>query len=68
MNPVLLVQLIEALAAAVREGVSLVQQGETVVSETDAAAIHAALLKAQAATAIQRPEVDAILEVAAQNP
>lgn len=68
MNPLLLVQLVEALAAVVSEGVGLFQQGQAVLSETDAAAIHAALLKAEAATASLRPQVDAALEAAAQIP
>jgi len=68
MNPLLSVQAIEALAAFVSEAAPLLQQGEAVLSETDVAAIHAALLKAQAATEIMRPQVDAILEAAAQQP
>lgn len=68
MNPATLVQVIEALAAVVSDGVSLFQQGQAVLSETDAAKIHDALLKAETATASMRPQVDAALQAAADAP
>lgn len=67
MNPLLIAQILEALANVATEGMALYQQGQTVMSETDAAAIHAALLKAEAATAALRPQVDAALDAAAKK-
>ena len=67
MNPLLIAQVIEALASVVSEGFTLYQQGQAAMSSTDLAAIHAALLKAEAATDALRPQVDAALAVAAAS-
>jgi hypothetical protein len=67
MNPLTIIQAIEALAAIVSDAADLVQTGRAVLSETDTQAIHAALLKAEAATAAMRPQVDAALAAAAQR-
>lgn len=68
MNSLVLIQALEAIASLVGEIAPLVQSGQAVLSETDATAIHAALLKAEAATAALRPQVDAALDAAAANP
>jgi hypothetical protein len=67
MDPATIIAAIQALASLVQEGVKLYNDSNTVLSETDTAAIHAALLKAEEATAALRPKVDAALEAAAQN-
>ncbi len=66
MNPLLIAQLIEALASVAQEGMALYTNGKTVLSETDLQVIHAALLKAEAATAALRPQVDAALDAASK--
>lgn len=43
------------------------QAGEVVLSETDVAAVHEALLQAEAATAALRPQVDAALDAASKR-
>jgi len=65
MNPLTIIQAIEALSAIIADATELVQTGKAVLSETDTQAIHAALLKAEAATAAMRPQVDAALSAAA---
>lgn len=45
----------------------LLAEGKAVLSETDAAKIHDALLQAEAATAALRPQVDAALAAAAKQ-
>jgi O-succinylbenzoate synthase len=65
MSAALIVQLITTLAQAVGEIAPLVAQGQAVLSQSDAAAVHAALVKAEAATASLRPQVDAALSAAA---
>lgn len=67
MNPLLIAQLLETLASVAQEGMDLYSQGKAVWSETDAAAVHAALLKAEAATASLRPQVDAALDAASKH-
>ena len=66
MSVTLIIQLIEALAGTIAEVAPLFTQGESVLSQSDASTIHAALTKAQAATAALRPQVDAALAAAAK--
>jgi hypothetical protein len=68
MNPILLAQILQALATAAETGLRLWQQGQATLSATDAQAIHEALLKAEAATDALRPQVDQALQAAALNP
>jgi len=65
MTVALALQVLEALAATVTQVAPLVAQGQSVMSADDAAQIHAALQKAEAATAALRSQVDAALEAAA---
>lgn len=61
-------KVVAALKAAAEAGADLyakIQAGEVVISETDAAKVHEALLAAEAATAALRPQVDAALQAAA---
>lgn len=61
-------EIIAAIEAATKLGMELYadyQAGRVVLSETDAAAVHAALVKAQETTANLRPLVDAALSAAA---
>lgn len=67
MNPLLIAQILEALASAAQTGMQLYQEGQATMSATDAAAVHAALLKAEAATAALRPQVDAALDAASKT-
>lgn len=65
------VEIINELESAVRLANDLYtdyQTGRAVLTMSDAAAIHQALLKAQAATADLRPLVDAALAAAAARP
>jgi hypothetical protein len=65
MTITLIIQILEALANIVSQIAPLVAEGKAVLSETDAGAVHAALTKAEAATATLRPQVDAALAAAA---
>ncbi len=65
MSLALILQILEALANTIAEVAPLVAQGRTVLSQSDAAAVHAALAKAEASTAALRPQVDAALAAAA---
>lgn len=65
MSVTLIAQILETLAAAAVEAAPLIAQGQSVLSASDAAQIHAALAKAEAATATLRPQVDAALDAAA---
>jgi hypothetical protein len=65
MTVTLIIQILEALANIVSQIAPLVAEGKAVLSETDAGAVHAALTKAEAATATLRPQVDAALAAAA---
>jgi hypothetical protein len=65
MTVTLIIQILEALANIVSQITPLVADGKSVLSETDAGAVHAALTKAEAATATLRPQVDAALSAAA---
>lgn len=67
MDPIILAQLIEALASIVTKGMDLYTQGQATMSATDAQAVHAALLKVEAATATLRPQVDAALDAASKT-
>lgn len=65
MDPI---TIIATLNAAVQLAMTLYgdyQAGRVILSETDAKAVHDALVKAQAATANLRPLVDAALAAAA---
>lgn len=66
MNPLLIAQILEALASAASSAYSLYEQSKETMSATDAAAIHAALLQAEAATALLRPKVDEALDAASK--
>jgi hypothetical protein len=66
MSVTLIIKILEALATVVAQVAPLFTQGEAVLSQTDAAAIHAALVKTEQATATLRPQVDAALAAAAQ--
>ncbi len=68
MTVTLIVQILEALGNALGQLAPLFDEGKSVLSETDAAAVHAALTKAEAATAVLRPQVDAALAKAAAPP
>lgn len=59
-----IVLILEALAKAAEIGYKVYNDTNEVLSEEDAQKIHAALLKAQAATNELRPLVDAALEEA----
>lgn len=65
MSVTLIIQILEALANAAAQIVPLFEEGKSVLSETDANAVHDALSKAEAATATLRPQVDAALSQAA---
>lgn len=67
MSVTLVIQILEALANAAAQIVPLFEEGKAVLSETDANAVHAALTKAESATATLRPQVDAALAEAAGN-
>ncbi len=67
MSVTLIIQILEALANIASQIVPLFAQGQSVLSETDAASVHAALAKAEAATATLRPQVDAALAAAAKG-
>jgi hypothetical protein len=65
MSVTLVIQILEALANAAAQIAPLFAEGQSVLSETDAGAVHTALAKAEAATATLRPQVDAALNQAA---
>jgi len=65
MDATQIVSLITSLADLVAKLAPLATQGGAVLSETDANAVHGALLKAEEATAALRPQVDAALDAAA---
>lgn len=67
MSVTSIIQILQALAVTVSEVAPLLGQGEAALSQSDAAAIHTALLKAEAATATLRPQVDAALAAASQT-
>ena len=64
MSVALIIQLIEVLSAVVQEGTKLYNDAENTMSLQDAAAIKAALQKAQDVTVLLRAQVDAALDVA----
>lgn len=65
MDPVTIITALTAAAKAAMELYNDYQAGKVILSETDAQAVHAALLQAEAATAALRPLVDASLDAAA---
>jgi hypothetical protein len=67
MSITLILQIIEALAAAAGQIAPLFTQGHAVLGESDAAQIHAALQKAESSTAALRLQVDAALAAAAKT-
>jgi hypothetical protein len=67
MPATVIVQILGKLADVVGEIAPLFAQGQVVLSETDMAAVHAALTKAEQATATLRPQVDAALAQAAKT-
>ena len=66
MSLTLIIQILEALAATAGELAPLLAQGQSTLAQGDAAQIHAALVKAEAATMALRPQVDAALAAAAK--
>jgi hypothetical protein len=64
MSIVLVIKILEALANIVSQIVGLFD-GACQLSKTDVVSVHAALTKAETATAALRPHVDAALEQAA---
>lgn len=66
MSPLLIAQILEALASAATSAYNLYEQSKDTMSATDLAVIHAALVKAQQATNDLRPQVDAALEAASK--
>jgi hypothetical protein len=67
MPVTLAIQILEALASIVSQVAPLFAQGQAVLSQSDAAAVHASLAKAESATASLRPQVDAALAAAART-
>ena len=67
MSLTLIVQILEALAAALGQIGPLLADGKTVLSLESAQAVHAALARAETATALLRPQVDAALDAAART-
>ena len=67
MSVMLIIQILEALVNAAAQIAPLFEEGKSVLSETDANAVHAALTKAEAATATLRPQVDAALSQVASG-
>lgn len=67
MTLTLILQIVESLAAALGQIAPLFAQGNAVLGESDAAQIHAALTKAEGATATLRGQVDAALAAAAKS-
>ncbi len=67
MTATLVIQILEALAAALGQIAPLFAQGQAVLSLDDATAVHAALTKAEASTAALRLQVDAALDAAASR-
>lgn len=65
MTVAIIISILEALANIAAQIAPLLTQGQTVLSQTDADAIKAALQKAEDATALLRPQVDAALDAAA---
>ncbi|HWA91800.1 MAG TPA: hypothetical protein VG889_17310 [Rhizomicrobium sp.] len=62
-----IVALLEVLTETLTRLAPLVAQGRAVIGATDAASVHDALAKAEAATASLRSEVDAALAEAAKQ-
>jgi len=67
MTIALIIQILEALANTLGAVGPLIAEGRQVLSQDDAAAVHAALLRAEASTAALRPQVDAALAAAANS-
>lgn len=67
MDPATIVMILEAAFNLTSQAYDLYQKSQTVLSETDAATVHAALLKAEAAMLAMRSQVDAALSAAAAN-
>lgn len=66
MNAQLILTIIELATKAIAGVGELMAKGKVVMSQTEASAIKAALVDAQAATAALRPRVDAALDAAAK--
>ena len=67
MDPATILALIQLAGKLLESGVSLYEQSQATMSESDNAKIQAALVAAQAATAKLRPQVDAALDAAAKK-
>lgn len=65
MDPLTIIAALEAAAKAGIELYDAYQAGKVILSEKDAAAVHAKLVEVQAVTANLRPLVDAALSAAA---
>ena len=61
----LLLSILTAVANALTHILPLFQQGQAVISETDAQAVHTTLQKVEQASAALRPQVDQALAAAA---
>jgi hypothetical protein len=62
-----IISFLETLAETLTRIVPLVSEGRAVLGASDADAVHDALVKAEAATATLRVEVDAALAEAAKH-
>ena len=67
MNPVLIIQGLTAAIQAAQTLYADYQAGKVVLSNSDAAAVHQALLDAEAATAALRVQVDDALDAASKQ-
>lgn len=67
MDPITVIATATAAIQALNTLYQDYQAGRVVLSETDAAAVHAALMQAEAATAALRPLVDAALDAASKQ-
>lgn len=65
MTASLIVELLEAFAGTLAQLAPLLAQGQLILSLDDAAAVHAALTKAEQSSAALRPQIDAALTAAA---
>ncbi len=67
MDPLTIAKVLEALAEVALTVYNDYETGKVVLSSDDAAVVHNALLKAEEATSMLRPQVDAALEAASQG-
>lgn len=67
MDPITIISTATAAIQALNTLYQDYSAGRVVLSETDAAAVHDALVQAEAATAALRPLVDAALDAASKQ-